>query len=127
MEFSKEEAELVEEGRRRSINTLDTAEDIVGRVMGWLDELEERKAHEGMSSEWVQDASNLVGRCTTALKLVGQLKKEIGVESQLLLAQNQVDHVMIALVDILSDQPALLEDVHDRMETVIDVDFDVVT
>ena len=44
--------------RYESINTLDAAQDIVQRLLGWLDELEAVKDSEGgITSEWVTDAA----------------------------------------------------------------------
>jgi len=51
----------------------------------------------------------LVAQANTSLRLVGQLKKEIGVDSQLLLAQKQMDGVMGVLVNTLRDEPKLLD------------------
>ena len=57
-------------------DTLDSAQDIVGRLLGWIDELEQQKDEgEGITSEWVADATKLVAQANTSLRLVGQLKK----------------------------------------------------
>jgi len=110
IDYDPEEAKHIEEMRYESINTLDAAQDIVGRLLGWLDELEAMKdSTGGITSEWVTDASKLVAQANTSLRLVGQLKKEIGVDSQLLLAQKQMDGVMGVLVNTLRDEPKLLD------------------
>ena len=86
IDYDPAEAQHMEKMRSESINTLDAAQDIVGRLLGWIDELEQQKDEgEGITSEWVADAAKLVAQANTSLGLVGQLKKEIGVESQILL------------------------------------------
>ena len=50
-----------------------------------------------------------------SLKLIGTLKKEIGVDSQLLLANQQTQQIMGAIVDVLRDQPSLLNDIELRL------------
>ena len=130
MEYDPKEARHIEEARSQSINTLDSAEDIVIRIRNYLDELEERKEAEGgISSEFVADASRLIAQANTSLKLVGQLKKEIGVDSQLLLASAQINDVSRILVETLADQPALLDSVDKKLNALsapIDVDYEVV-
>jgi translation elongation factor EF-Ts len=118
--------------RKESIDTLDSAQDIVSRLLGWLDELEEVKEREGgITSEWVADATKLVSQANTSLRLVGQLKKEIGVDSQLLLAQKQMDGVMGVLVHVLRDQPQLLDQIELQVAAlkppshIIEADFEV--
>ena len=131
MEYNAEEAALVENIRSETISTLNSAESIVQRIMGWLDELEEQKGNDGgISSDFVSDASKLVNQANNALRMVGQLKKEIGVDSQLLLAQNRVDSIMGILVDTLNDHPDLLNQLEFRLSTlkapiVLDADFSV--
>lgn len=116
VDYDPEEAAHMESLRYESINTLDAAQDIVSRLLGWIDELESVKDSQGgITSEWVADASRLVAQANTSLRLVGQLKKEIGVDSQLLLAQKQMDGVMAVLVDSLRDNPALLDTVEARL------------
>lgn len=116
VDYDPEEAKHMETMRYESINTLDAAQDIVSRLLGWIDELEAVKDSEGgITSEWVADASRLVAQANTSLRLVGQLKKEIGVDSQLLLAQRQMDGVMAILVDSLRSQPDLLDTVEARL------------
>jgi hypothetical protein len=130
MEYDPEEAEFIERARSQSINTLDSAEDIVIRIQSYLNELEEQKEAEGgITSEFVADASRLIGQANTSLKLVGQLKKEIGVDSQLLIAQAQVNDVSRILVEVLSDQPKILDKVERKLNLLsapIDVPFTVV-
>ncbi len=133
VEFDPDEAAHIEEARKQTINTLDAAEDIVVRVQNYLDELEERKeAHGGITSEFVADAARLIGQANSSLKLVGQLKKEIGVDSQLLLAHAQMNNMSNILVDVLRHSPELLDDIELRMAAlkaptnVVDVDYEVV-
>lgn len=112
VDYDPEEAKHMEAMRYESINTLDAAQDIVQRLLGWLDELEAVKDSEGgITSEWVTDAAKLVAQANTSLRLVGQLKKEIGVDSQLLLAQRQMDGVMGVLVNTLRNEPHLLDQI----------------
>ena len=131
VDYDPEEAKHMEKMRYESINTLDAAQDIVQRLLGWLDELEAVKDSEGgITSEWVTDAAKLVAQANTSLRLVGQLKKEIGVDSQLLLAQKQMDNVMGVLVSTLQDQPQLLDRIELQVAalkpptTIIDVDWE---
>jgi hypothetical protein len=107
------------------------AEGLVRRLVGWLDELEVLKAQDGISSEWVADATKLVGQANTSLKLVGQLKKEIGVDSQLLLAENRMNDFMRQLVNTLEPHPDLLDQVELHMaslkspkHTIVDVEWE---
>ena len=128
VEYDPEEALHIEKARSQSIDTLDAAEDIVRRIQGWLDELEEQKDVIGINSDFVADAARLIGQANSSLKLIGQLKKEIGVDSQLLIAQNQVNDMSRMLVDVLSGHPELLDQFELRMSAlrepkVIDVDF----
>lgn len=131
VDYDPEEAKHMETMRYESINTLDAAQDIVSRLLGWLDELEAVKDSEGgITSEWVSDAAKLVAQANTSLRLVGQLKKEIGVDSQLLLAQKQMDGVMGVLVQTLRDQPQLLDQIELQVAAlkppthVIDIDWE---
>jgi hypothetical protein len=131
VDYDPEEAKHMEKMRYESINTLDAAQDIVSRLLGWLDELEAVKDSEGgITSEWVTDAAKLVAQANTSLRLVGQLKKEIGVDSQLLLAQKQMDNVMGVLVNTLKDQPQLLDQIEMRVAAlkppthVVDIDWE---
>jgi len=131
VEYSPEEASHVEEARQQSINTLDAAEDIVLRIQGYLNELEEQKDTHGITSDFVSDASKLIGQANSSLKLVGQLKKEIGVDSQLLLAQSHMNNMSHILVNSLREHPELLDDIELRMAAlkapvVEDVPFEVI-
>tara|TARA_R110002020_G_scaffold184769_4_gene382040 strand:+ start:6843 stop:7484 length:642 start_codon:yes stop_codon:yes gene_type:complete len=131
IEYSVSEASHIEEARKQSIDTLDTAESIVNRIMGYLDELDELKSIEGISSEFVSDATRLIGQANASLKLVGQLKKEIGVDSQLLLAEARMDSMSRILVESLRNHPDLLDDVELRMSslktpTYIETEFEVI-
>lgn len=131
VDYDPEEAKHMENMRYESINTLDAAQDIVSRLLGWLDELEAVKDSEGgITSEWVTDAAKLVAQANTSLRLVGQLKKEIGVDSQLLLAQRQMDGVMGVLVQTLRNEPHLLDQIEMQVAAlkppthVIDIDWE---
>jgi hypothetical protein len=63
---------------------------------------------------------------------VGTLKKEIGVDSQLLLAQRKVDMVMGILVDSLQDQPNVLDAIEIQIAAlkeptyIQDTDYEVI-
>ena len=132
IDYDPSEAEHIEDARRQSINTLDAAEDIVFRIRGYLDELEEEKeaSGDGITSEFVADAARLIGQANSSLKLVGQLKKEIGVDSQLLLAEARLNQMNRILVDTLIGEPELLDHIENKMRlltepTVIDAKFSV--
>ena len=130
--YDLEEATHIESARSQSIDTLDAAEDIVNRIRGYLDELEEQKDITGMTSEFVTDAAKLISQANSSLKLIGQLKKEIGVDSQLLLAHAQMQDMSRLLVDVLGQHPELLDQVELRMAAlkepinVTDANFTVV-
>ena len=131
VDYDPEEAKHMEAMRYESINTLDAAQDIVQRLLGWIDELEAVKDSEGgITSDWVADAAKLVAQANTSLRLVGQLKKEIGVDSQLLLAQKQMDGVMGVLVNTLRDEPRLLDQIEMQVAAlkppshIVDVDWE---
>lgn len=109
--YDEGEAQRIEKARHESISTLTVAEDIAQKLVTWISELEQRKDDEGITSEWVADAAKLVGQANSSLRLIGQLKQEIGVDSQLLLAQNRVDGIMGVLVNVLGGQPQLLDEV----------------
>ena len=116
IEFDALEAKIMESDRQQTIVTLDAAEDIVIRIQNYLNELEvQKEAAGGISSEFVTDAAKLIGQANSSLKLVGQLKKEIGVDSQLLLAQAQVNDMSRILVDVLGTHPQLLDQVELKM------------
>ena len=108
-QYDHAEASLLEQARTESISTLNVAEGIAQKLIIWIEELERRKDDEGITSEWVADAARLTGQANQSLRLIGQLKKEIGVDSQLLLAQNRVDSIMGVLVHVLGDKPDLLD------------------
>lgn len=131
MQFDPQEAKEVEETRKEAITTLDMAEDIFSRITKWLDEWEEEKDKTGIDGEWLANATRLIGQANSSLKLIGTLKQEIGVDSQLLLAQQQVNGVMGILVEVLRAEPTLLNQIELRMATlkepthVIEYDGDV--
>tara|TARA_R100001510_G_scaffold34133_1_gene30641 strand:- start:33812 stop:34465 length:654 start_codon:yes stop_codon:yes gene_type:complete len=109
LEYDPAKSGAMEAMRQETINTLNTAEDLLQRMNSWLDEWEEKKDIEGISEEWILTATRLASECNRGLKLVGTLKKEIGVDSQILLAQRKVDMVMGILVESLQDQPNVLD------------------
>jgi hypothetical protein len=115
MTFDPTEAKQVEETRKEAITTLDMAEDVFGRINSWLDEWEAKKDEEGIDGEWLANATRLIGQANSSLKLIGTLKKEIGVDSQLLLASQQVNGVMGILVDVLRAEPHLLNQIELRV------------
>ena len=119
LEYTQDEEAHVETLRRESISTLDMAQEIVTRIMNWIDELEQRKINEGeITSEWVADVTKLVGQANSSLNLIGKLKKEIGVDSQLLLAQSKMDEVMGILVESLHTEPHLLDQIELRLASL---------
>ena len=91
------------------------AEDLFGRINSWLDEWEAKKDEEGIDGDWLANATRLIGQANSSLKLIGTLKKEIGVDSQLLLANQQVNGVMGILVDVLRAEPHLLNQIELRV------------
>jgi len=132
VQYDAKEGAHVEQMREESINTLNVAEDLVQRLVSWVDELEQQKELDGISSEWVADATKILGQGQGFLKLVGQLKKEIGVDSQLLLADRKVDAMMGVLVDVLRNEPNYLDQIELRISALkqpthtVDADFEVV-
>ena len=65
--------------------------------------------------------------------MIGQLKKEIGVDSQLLLADQKVNTMMNILVDVLKAEPIYLDQIQLRLatlqaptNTIQESDFEVV-
>jgi len=118
LDYDPKEAREIEYLRSESITTLDMASDIFGRIQTWLDEWEREKDAEGISREWITEATKLVSQANSSLKLIGQLKKEIGVDSQLLLAQQRVDGVMGVIVDVLRDRPELLNAMEIRLASL---------
>lgn len=130
LDYTPEEEAAVEELRLESIDTLNTAETVLQRMVGWLDELEELKDNEGINVEWVGMATRLVGEVNRSLKLVGQLKKEIGTDSQLFLADQRMGALSRILVDVLRTEPHLLDQIEFKMAAlkpprVQDVEFEV--
>ena len=115
MTYDPKEAKEVEATRKEAISTLDMAENVFSRIERWLDEWEEQKDAEGINAEWIANATRLVGQANTSLKLIGTLKQEIGVDAQLLLAQQQVNGVMGILVDVLRSEPQLLNQIELRV------------
>ena len=133
IDYNPLEAKEVEELRKESITTLDMANDIFGRINQWLDEWEKAKDKEGITKEWIGEATKLVGQANNSLKLIGQLKKDIGVDSQLMLAEQKVSGVMGSIVDTLRDHPQLMNQLELRLATlkappthVVEADFEVV-
>jgi len=131
IQYDPKEARDIEQSRKDTIDTLAATEDIVGRLQQWLDEMEIRKSQEGeITDEWVASAARLVGQANSSLKLIGQLKKEIGVDSQLLLAQRRVDGILGILAEVLFDHPMLLDQIENRLVAfrapIAYIDYDVV-
>ena len=132
MDYDPEEAKDVEKARSEAITTLDMAEDVFSRITTWLDEWEAQKSRDGIDAEWLSTATRLVAQANTNIKLIGTLKKEIGVDSQMLLAHQQVNGVMGILVDVLRTEPKLLNQIEMRIGSlkapthVQDVDYEVV-
>ena len=118
LDYTPEEAGLVEQMRTESIDTLNTAESLLQRMMGWLDELEDQKDMEGITGEWVQNATRLVSECNKSLKLVGTLKKEIGTDSQLFLQDQREAAMARILVSVLGAHPHLLNQIELQMATL---------
>jgi hypothetical protein len=77
IEYDPIEAGHIEQMRDESISTLNVAENLVQRLVSWVDELEAQKAVDGLTSEWIGDATKLLGQGQGFLKLIGQLRKEI--------------------------------------------------
>lgn len=133
LSFDPMEANRIEALRDESISTLNVAENLVQRLVGWMDELEDRKDEEGLTSELIGDATKLFSQAQGFLKLIGQLKKEIGVDSQLLLADRKVDTMMGILVEVLKHEPLYLDQIQLRLAALQapavsydDADFEVV-
>tara|TARA_R100000005_G_C4986301_1_gene194574 strand:+ start:356 stop:973 length:618 start_codon:yes stop_codon:yes gene_type:complete len=123
------EEAYVESMRKESINTLNTAEGVVMRLQSYLDEWEQQKDINGIDAEWIAMATSLTRELKGGLKLVGTLKKEIGVESQILLMRGRQDALMRILISELEEQPQLLDNIHREMmlleAPVFDVEGDV--
>jgi len=109
------EEAYVESMRKESINTLNTAEGVVMRLQSYLDEWEREKDINGIDAEWIAMATSLTRELKGGLKLVGTLKKEIGVESQILLMRGRQDALMRILISELQEQPQLLDNIHREM------------
>lgn len=118
MDYDPEEAEAVEQARSEAITTLDMANQVFARIQRWLDEWESEKDISGIDAEWLGTATRLVAQANTNIKLIGTLKKEIGVDSQILLAQQNVNAVMGILVDVLRNEPRLLGQVEMRLSAL---------
>ena len=130
-EYDPVRAGLIEAMRQESISTLNLAENAAQKINGWIEELESQKFDGVIDTDWIGDAVKLTGQLNGMLRLVGQLKKEIGVDSQLLLAQQKMDGVMAVLVDTLQESPQLLDQIQLRLAalkqpTTIQADFEVV-
>ena len=131
LEYAPDEAQSIEDSRKEAIDTLTSATEIFLQVKDWIGELGELKEQAGgINSGFVADVTKLLGQANASLKLIGQLKKEIGVESQLLLANAQMNDMSRILVDVLGNHPELLDDLELRMASlrapkVIDVDYTV--
>lgn len=132
MNYDPEEAQTIEKARSEAITTLDMAEDVFSRITNWLDEWEAQKSRDGIDAEWLSTATRLVAQANTNIKLIGTLKKEIGVDSQMLLAHQQVNGVMGILVDVLRTEPKLLNQIEMRIGAlkapthIQDADWEVV-
>tara|TARA_R110000824_G_scaffold196246_6_gene379447 strand:+ start:9092 stop:9715 length:624 start_codon:yes stop_codon:yes gene_type:complete len=131
IDYDPSEAAEVEVLRQESISTLEMAQDVFSRINTWLDEWEAKKGEEGISREWIAEATKLVGQANSSLKLIGTLKKEIGVDSQLMLAQQRVHGVMGILVDVLRNEPEFLNAIEIRLSALkapptIDADYEVI-
>lgn len=132
LEYDPVRAGLIEAMRQESISTLNLAENAAQKINGWIEELEGQRFGGVIDTDWITDAVKLTGQLNGMLRLVGQLKKEIGVDSQLMLAQQKMDSVMGVLVESLRDQPAVLDDIQLRLATlkqpknIQDTDFEVV-
>lgn len=130
LEYDPVRAGLIEAMRQESISTLNLAENAALKINGWIEELEGNRWGSEMDTEWIGNATRLTGQLNGMLKLVGTLKKEIGVDSQLLLAQQKMDSVMHVLVESLRDHPGLLDQIQLRFaalqqpRTVVDTDWE---
>ena len=131
IQYNATEEKHIEQMRTESISTLNVAEDLVQRLISWVDELEERKMSEGLTSEWIADATKLLGQSQNFLKLIGQLKQEIGIDSQMLLADRKIDTIMGILVEVLRAEPRYLDQIQLRLaalkvpDHIIEIDFEV--
>ena len=131
LEYDPVRAGLIEAMRHESISTLNLAENAAQKINGWIEELEAQRFDGAIDTDWITDATKLTGQLNGFLRLVGVLKKEIGVDSQLLLAQQKMDGVMNILVDTLKHEPRLLDQIELRFAALkqpkaIQADFEVV-
>ena len=118
LDYTPEEAAHIETLRVESIDTLNTAESLLQRIMSWLDDVEDQKDIEGITPDLVASFTRLVSECNKSLKLVGQLKKEIGTDSQLFLQDQREAAMARILVSVLGSQPHLLDQVELQMATL---------
>jgi len=132
LSFDPLEANRIEQLRDESISTLNVAENLVQRLVTWMDELEDRKDEEGLTSELIGDATKLFSQAQGFLKLIGQLKKEIGTDSQLLLADRKMEMMMGILVEVLRNEPVYLDQIQLRLASLqapvvsyVDAEFEV--
>tara|TARA_Y100001938_G_C8063752_1_gene418912 strand:- start:179 stop:805 length:627 start_codon:yes stop_codon:yes gene_type:complete len=130
LEYDPVRAGLIEAMRQESISTLNIAENAAMKINGWIEELEAQRFDGAIDTDWITDATKLTGQLNGFLRLVGVLKKEIGVDSQLLLAQQKMDGVMQVLVDTLKSEPALLDQIQFRLAALrqprtLDAEFEV--
>ena len=117
-DYDPVKAGLIEAMRQDTINTLNLAENTAQKIADWLTELEAQRSPEYIDTDFIADATRLTGQLGGYLKLAGALKKEIGTDSQLLLAQRQLDEVMYILVDTLKAQPELLDQIEFRVSAL---------
>ena len=129
-DYDPVKAGLIEAMRQDTINTLNLAENTAQKIADWLTELEAQRSPEYIDTDFIADATRLTAQLGGYLKLAGALKKEIGTDSQLLLAQRQLDEVMYILVDTLKAQPELLDQIEFRVSSlkspVVDAKYEVV-
>ena len=129
-DYDPVKAGLIEAMRQDTINTLNLAENTAQKIADWLTELEAQRSPEYIDTDFIADATRLTAQLGGYLKIAGALKKEIGTDSQLLLAQRQLDEVMYILVDTLKAQPELLDQIEFRVSSlkspVVDAKYEVV-
>jgi hypothetical protein len=85
-----------------------------------------------LTSELIGDATKLFSQAQGFLKLIGQLKKEIGTDSQLLLADRKMEMMMGILVEVLRNEPVYLDQIQLRLASLqapvvsyVDAEFEV--
>jgi len=124
-----EEEKHIEKMREESVNTLNVAENLLQRCCNYLDEWEDQRQGMPIDEDWIMTATRIVAEANRGLKLVGQLKQEIGVDSQLLLAERRMNLLMTGIVDVLKDEPQLLDQIEFRIAALkpatIDVEYEV--